>query len=189
MADYKVQMKQYNGTGFDNILPYASQAETLRGGGTASDLITQARAGLCQIATGSYVGNGLTIEGTKMSIIVPFTPKMLIVFPYTSLPWKSMSSSGSRGIGTALLSAVSNNATTIIYSSYQFFIWYDAMDYTALVTVRDGDRYGSQANFSLIDNAVSWALAKPSGADYYEAPTGDAIANSLGQTYHWLAIG
>lgn len=32
MADYKVQMKQYNGTGFDNILPYASQAETLRGG-------------------------------------------------------------------------------------------------------------------------------------------------------------
>ena len=32
MADYNVRMKQYNGTDFDNILPYASQAETLRGG-------------------------------------------------------------------------------------------------------------------------------------------------------------
>nr|DAO69337.1 MAG TPA: hypothetical protein [Caudoviricetes sp.] len=33
MADYNVQMKQYNGTSFDNILPYASQAFTLAGGG------------------------------------------------------------------------------------------------------------------------------------------------------------
>lgn len=33
MADYNVQMKQYNGTSFDNILPYASQALTLAGGG------------------------------------------------------------------------------------------------------------------------------------------------------------
>ena len=33
MADYNVQMKQYNGTSFDNILPYSSQALTLAGGG------------------------------------------------------------------------------------------------------------------------------------------------------------
>lgn len=30
MADYNVQMKQYNGTSFDNILPYASK---IAGGG------------------------------------------------------------------------------------------------------------------------------------------------------------
>ena len=36
MADYNVQMKQYNGTSFDNILPHAYLADTatvLAGGG------------------------------------------------------------------------------------------------------------------------------------------------------------
>ena len=33
MADYNVQMKQYNGVGFNNVYPYASVAQTLAGGG------------------------------------------------------------------------------------------------------------------------------------------------------------
>lgn len=75
MADYNVQMKQFNGTSFDNILPYASQALTLAGGGGATEIIAQARAGLSQIATGSYVGNGQT----TLNIVVGFKPKLVLV--------------------------------------------------------------------------------------------------------------
>lgn len=75
MADYNVQMKQYNGTSFDNILPYASQALTLAGGGGATEIIAQARAGLSQIATGSYVGNG---QNTVL-VQVGFKPKIIMI--------------------------------------------------------------------------------------------------------------
>ena len=75
MADYNVQMKQYNGTSFDNILPYASQALTLAGGGGVTEIIAQARAGLSQIATGSYVGNG----AYSLTITTGFKPKFVLV--------------------------------------------------------------------------------------------------------------
>ena len=77
MADYNVQMKQFNGTSFDNILPYASQALTLAGGGGATEIIAQARAGLSQIATGSYVGTG---SGYTVNISIPFKPKAVFVY-------------------------------------------------------------------------------------------------------------
>ena len=80
MADYNVQMKQYNGTGFDNILPYASQALTLAGGGGATDIIAQARAGLSQIATGSYVGTGTQgIASNPIILSIGFKPQVLIL--------------------------------------------------------------------------------------------------------------
>ena len=75
MADYNVQMKQFNGTSFDNILPHASQALTLAGGGSATEIIAQSRAGLSQIATGSYVGNGVYTSPTQIQ--VGFRPKTI----------------------------------------------------------------------------------------------------------------
>lgn len=81
MADYNVQMKQYNGTSFDNILPYASQALTLAGGGGATEIIAQARAGLSQIATGSYGGTGTYGESNPTVIICGFKPKYVWVMP------------------------------------------------------------------------------------------------------------
>ena len=83
MADYNVQMKQFNGTSFDNILPYASQALTLAGGGSATEIIAQARAGLSQIATGSYVGNGTVGESNAITIQCGFKPKFLWVYAET----------------------------------------------------------------------------------------------------------
>ena len=79
MADYNVQMKQYNGTSFDNILPYASQALTLAGGGGATEIIAQARAGLSQIATGSYVGNGMYGRSNPVTLTLGFSPKFLLI--------------------------------------------------------------------------------------------------------------
>ena len=96
MADYNVQMKQYNGTSFDNILPYASQALTLAGGGGATEIIAQARAGLSQIATGSYVGNGQT----NLNIALGFKPK----FIYVTLALDSVEISTSASIFVKLLS-------------------------------------------------------------------------------------
>lgn len=78
MADYNVQMKQYNGTSFDNILPYASQALTLAGGGSATEIIAQARAGLSQIATGSYVGTGTYGQSNPTVINCGFKPRMVV---------------------------------------------------------------------------------------------------------------
>ena len=75
MADYNVQMKQFNGTSFDNILPHASQALTLAGGGSATEIIAQSRAGLSKIATGSYVGNGVYTSPTQIQ--VGFRPKII----------------------------------------------------------------------------------------------------------------
>ena len=79
MADYNVQMKQYNGTSFDNILPYASQALTLAGGGGATEIIAQARAGLSQIATGSYVGTGTYGASNPTVITCGFKPKYVVI--------------------------------------------------------------------------------------------------------------
>lgn len=90
MADYNVQMKQYNGTSFDNILPYASQALTLAGGGGATEIIAQARAGLSQIATGSYVGTGTYGQNNPIIINCGFRPKMALF--YTQIPTYNESS-------------------------------------------------------------------------------------------------
>ena len=84
MADYNVQMKQYNGTSFDNILPYASQALTLAGGGDATEIIAQARAGLSQIATGSYVGTGTYGQNNPTTIICGFKPRIIFIFTPTT---------------------------------------------------------------------------------------------------------
>ena len=78
MADYNVQMKQFNGTSFDNILPHASEALTLAGGGGATEIIAQARAGLSQIAIGSYVGTGTYGQSNPTVINCGFKPKMVL---------------------------------------------------------------------------------------------------------------
>ena len=78
MADYNVQMKQYNGTSFDNILPYASQALTLAGGGGATEIIAKARVGLSQIATGGYVGTGTYGASNPTVITCGFKPKVVL---------------------------------------------------------------------------------------------------------------
>ena len=50
----------------------------MRGGG-ATEIIAQARAGLSQIATGSYVGTGTYGESEKNSLNFDFSPKLLVI--------------------------------------------------------------------------------------------------------------
>ena len=82
MADYNIQMKQYNGTSFDNILPHAYLADTateLAGGWGATEIIAQARAGLVQVASGQYVGTGTSGVSHPTVIFVGFKPRIFIV--------------------------------------------------------------------------------------------------------------
>ena len=86
MSDYNVNIKQFNGTDYDNILPHAyladiatnaNNAEKLGGVGK-SDIITQAREGLCRIATGSYIGNGVYTSPT--TFYVGAKPKLVLFY-------------------------------------------------------------------------------------------------------------
>ena len=61
MSDYNVNMKKFNGTDYDNILPMSYLAKMAEKLGATSNIIIQARNGLSQIAIGGYVGNGETL--------------------------------------------------------------------------------------------------------------------------------
>lgn len=201
MADYKVQMKQYNGTGFDNILPYASQAETLRGGGTASDLITQARAGLCQIATGSYVGTGVYSEGTTITLNTTFKPKMLFIF----LPPDLTPPGGNEfvtGYAPYPVYGVygSNYKDTGYYNKGELIgIWQESMN-KMIVSSYGGTRYvlqGIQVAFSTTSNSIMWKTEKIDGSTRYGFENLSSLTynvspyffNAKSTTYNYIALG
>lgn len=83
MADYNVNMKQWNGTSFDNVLPLAYNSKTLDG--KSYDDIVQYVQNLVAnnavlLHTGSYVGNGTYGINEYKEITFPFKPE-LILFP------------------------------------------------------------------------------------------------------------
>ena len=124
MADYNVQMKQYNGTSFDNILPYASQALTLAGGGGATEIIAQARAGLSQIATGSYVGTGTYGESNPTVINCGFKPKLLMLSAQSQLyfPYSRTYKNGEEISGSITVKDISS-PIQLNNSGNKTFIW------------------------------------------------------------------
>lgn len=173
MADYKVQMKQYNGTGFDNILPYASQAETLRGGGTASELITQARAGLCQIATGSYVGTGVYSKGTTITLNTTFKPKMLFIFkePYLTPSGDSSFVTGYAPYPVYGVHGSSYNDSGYYTKGELIGIWQESI--TKMIVSSRGSssgRYalqGIQISFSTTNSSITWRTENIDGSTIY----------------------
>ena len=185
MADYNVQMKQFNGTSFDNILPHAYLADNAEklGGGGKTEIIAQARAGLSQFATGSYVGNGQTSVGTSISITFPFSPKIVFIFPFTEIP----SLSNVAYEFPACLTNLANNIN--VYQNYRthFAIWYEGLKRTPLVF---GTRYrsGSFAQYDVSGNSMSWTVSSY-GSGGFAAPQAKDIYNESKQTYHWVAFG
>lgn len=74
MADYNVNMKQWNGTSFDNVLPLAYNALALNGQ-TLQDI----QNGELQMIRGSYIGTGLYGSANPNTITVPFTPQLVFI--------------------------------------------------------------------------------------------------------------
>lgn len=77
MADYNVNMKQWNGTSFDNVLPLAYNALSLNGQ-TLQDI----KNGEIQIIRGSYIGTGTYGASNPNTLTFPFIPQIFIVDNY-----------------------------------------------------------------------------------------------------------
>lgn len=94
MADYNVNMKQWNGTSFDNVLPLAYNALALNGKSYTNvyDEITGYVANnytKCEVI--SHIGNG-SYRGT--SFVFSFQPKVVIAVgePYNAIAHSTQSS-------------------------------------------------------------------------------------------------
>lgn len=77
MADYNVNMKQWNGTSFDNVLPLAYNAKQLEGQSLAEVKQWVQDNGLL-LYTGQYTGTGMYGVNNPTSITFPFEPIVLI---------------------------------------------------------------------------------------------------------------
>lgn len=77
MADYNVNMKQWNGTSFDNVLPLAYNAKQLEGQSLAEVKQWVQDNGLL-LYTGSYMGTGT--YGVKNPTVLHFPFKPIIIF-------------------------------------------------------------------------------------------------------------
>ena len=78
MADYNVNMKQWNGTSFDNVLPLAYNAKQL-GGQSLAEVKQWVQENNLMLYTGQYTGTGTYGASHPNSITVPFKP--ILWFP------------------------------------------------------------------------------------------------------------
>ena len=98
MADYNVNMKQWNGTSFDNVLPLAYNAKRFDGQSLA-DVEQWAEFNGYKVVTGQYVGNGSHGKSHPTTIVCPFEP---IVF-LTPSSWKAGSIGNNYPIVTSVI--------------------------------------------------------------------------------------
>ena len=82
MADYNVNMKQWNGTSFDNVLPLAYNAKNAEAlaGNSFGDIQQWVKDNGLWLYTGQYTGTGTYGASNPVSIQFPFEPK-LFFFP------------------------------------------------------------------------------------------------------------
>lgn len=79
MADYNVNMKQWNGTSFDNVLPLAYNAKQL-GGQSLAEVKQWVQDNNLLLYTGQYTGTGAYGASHPTSVTFPFEP-VLFFFP------------------------------------------------------------------------------------------------------------
>ena len=218
MADYNVQMKQYNGTSFDNILPYASQALTLAGGGGATEIIAQARAGLSQIATGSYVGTGTQgIASNPIILSIGFKPQVLILTKIDTIQsdgnvlWKnglrvseatemtggnvnvslnSHLSSTYSSVPSAISSVVLRCVEGTNSGSLTYVVWQSGSNRQFTESILTTVSFDANVNQLKLwgDSYVSFAKY-PTGEQYApKSPTRAQAFNLKGITYYYMAI-
>ena len=79
MADYNVNMKQWNGTSFDNVLPLAYNSNLLNGK-TYTDIQQWVNSDKLVYGSQSYVGNGSYGSRSPNSVTFEFAPSIFF-FP------------------------------------------------------------------------------------------------------------
>lgn len=78
MADYNVNMKQWNGTSFDNVLPLAYNAKQL-GGQSLAEVKQWVQDNGLLLYTGKYTGTGTYGNNPPMTLQFPFEPVILFM--------------------------------------------------------------------------------------------------------------
>lgn len=216
MADYNIQMKQYNGTSFDNILPHAYLADTateLAGGGGATEIIAQARAGLSQIATGSYVGTGTYGQNNPTVINCGFKPKIVFIYSQTVVDSGVVTSNSTSKNGGPLLKNTVNGdrITRIAMFNLGSVSTIQSGPYTATSLIDDGSRLISFYQYThsgypvyrevwitktFTSNGVSffvdgyWSTDYPHNSSVIpeDVRTAGSQLNDLGASYFWVAF-
>ena len=160
MADYNVQMKQYNGTSFDNIFPHAYLADTateLAGGWSATEIIAQARAGLSQIATGSYVGTGTWGKSHPVVINCGFKPKIVLIYNINA--------------------QAESHGTNPAIHGLTMFGWVQDVVNSSL------DGMSLSIKWTQTDTGLSWY------SNSTDSSGAESQNNTSGKKYYWIALG
>lgn len=128
MADYNVNMKQWNGSSFDNVLPLAYNSNQL-GGQSLSEVKQWVKDNGLLLYTGQYTGTGTYGASNPNSITFPFPP-VLLLFPRSS----GKSSYAADTIGVLPIE--------IVDTSYNIFRYIDYIEgsSTALYIKIDSDK-------------------------------------------------
>ena len=145
MADYNVNMKQWNGTSFDNVLPLAYNAKQL-GGQSLTEVKQWVQDNNLLLYTGQYTGTGTYGKNNPTSITFPFAPSIFFL-PNQKHFSKDNVFYGMLAISTASLSSdyidvrTPGSSTTIYMkksSDGKTITWYsesagDQMNYSRLI--------------------------------------------------------
>lgn len=107
MADYNVNMKQWNGTSFDNVLPLAYNAKQLEGQSLAEVKQWVQDNGLL-LYTGQYTGTGTYGMSNPTSITFPFEPILLLGGAFANISYDSESNLSILDGNLAILTSISN---------------------------------------------------------------------------------
>lgn len=142
------------------------------------------------------MGTGTVTEGTTVSIVMPFTPKLVVIFPFTQVAWRIGDYNNSYlseygflqwfNVGRA-------GGTDYFYNNVlQYAVWYEGLTNSPLETSPDPNFinawYGAELVYSVNGTTLSWKVTKPISAYKFARTTADRIYNAS-QTYHYIAIG
>lgn len=134
MADYNVNMRQWNGTSFDNVLPLAynsHNAEQL-GGQSLAEVQQWVKQWVedrgLMLYTGQYTGTGTYGESNPNSVTIPFSP-ILFISPYPSVMQARTTGFWEQGVMIVKGTSADNeayNKITVSRSSYNVSVYLDA---------------------------------------------------------------
>ena len=107
MADYNVNMKQWNGTSFDNVLPLAYNAKQL-GGQSLAEVKQWVQDNGLLLYTGSYRGTGTYGASNPTSITFPFEPILLLGGAFAGIWYHKDTNTFTLDGNMAILTPISN---------------------------------------------------------------------------------
>ena len=157
MADYNVNMKQWNGTSFDNVLPLAYNAKQLEGQSLA-EVKQWVQDNNLLLYTGQYTGTGTYGKSNPTSITFPFEVVAFIT-PQSFV----------RAERTQFSNSIPLILTNNLTSNYKKLSYYAEGNYSLDMKISDDKRtifwYSSDKVQQANDSGVTYYFAVIGGYD------------------------